>query len=378
MAKAGRVANGVLGRLGRAPTLLALGLGAVGGAGFAALGLPLPWLLGALAATTAASVGGLELRVPEPLRRPMIAILGAMLGTTFTPDRLDGALSWLASLAALPVYVVLVGGLIFLYLRRCSDFDPTSAFFAATPGGLSEMIALSDQLGGDQRRVSLVHGARLLFIVSTIPFIAQVFGYEPPERPSSLDLAFDAGDLALLAALGAFGYLLARRLRLPAATFVGPLLGSSAAHLAGWIEADPPYLLMAFAQLVLGSAVGARFSGTPIALIGRTLLLGAGATVIMLLITLAFGAALHALTGHSLPLLLLAFIPGGFTEMSLIALAMGVDPAFVVTHHSVRVFLVVLIALPAFAWLKRMGRLGPSASGATPRSTRSRQVAEGE
>ena len=351
--------NRVLRLLARAPTLIALCLGATGGAGFAALGLPLPWLLGALAATTAASISGLELRVPERLRRPMIAVLGAMLGTTFTPERLDGALSWLASLAALPLYVVLVGGLIFLYLRRCSDIDATSAFFAATPGGLSEMIALSDQLGGDQRRVSLVHGARLLFIVSTIPFIAQVFGYEPPERPSSLDLEFDPKDLALLAALGAVGYLLARRLRLPAATFVGPLLGSAAAHLAGWIETHPPYLLMAFAQLVLGSAVGARFSGTPMALIGRTLLLGAGATVIMLLITLAFGGVLHALTGHSLPLLLLAFIPGGFTEMSLIALAMGVDPAFVVTHHSVRVFLVVLIALPAFAWLKRTGKLGP-------------------
>ena len=346
------------GRLGRAPTLTALGLGALGGAGFAALGLPLPWLLGALAATTAASLAGLELRVPEQLRRPMIAVLGAMLGTTFAPERLEGALSWLPSLAALPAYVVLVGGVIFLYLRLCSEFDPTSAFFAATPGGLSEMIALSDQLGGDQRRVSLVHGARLLFIVSTIPFIARVFGYQPAPPPSRLSMTFDPGDLALLAALSGLGYLLARRLRLPAATFVGPLLGSAAAHLAGWIETEPPYLLMACAQLVLGSAVGARFTGTPLALIGRTLLLGAGATVLMLLITLAFGAALHPLTGYSLTLLLLAFIPGGLTEMSLIALAMGVDPAFVVTHHSVRVFLVVLIALPAFAWLQRAGRLG--------------------
>ena len=76
--------------------------------------------------------------------------------------------------------------------------------------------------------------------------------------------------------------------------------------------------------------------------------------------TLAFGGVLNLLTGYSLVLLLLAFIPGGFTEMSLIALAMGLDPAFVVTHHSLRVFLVVLIALPAFTWLKRTGRLGPS------------------
>jgi uncharacterized protein len=357
MAKATSTPRRLLGRLAGVPIGAALGLGALGGAVFAALGLPLPWLLGALAATTVGSLGGLALRVPEGMRRPMIAVLGAMLGTTFTPERLEGALGWLPTLGALPLYVIMVGGVIFLYLRRFSDMDPTSAFFAATPGGLSEMIALSDQLGGDQRRVSLVHGARLLFIVFTIPFVARLSGYAPTARAVAYDLSPDPAGLALLAALATLGYLLARRLRLPAATFVGPLLGSAAAHLAGWIEITPPYLLMALAQLVIGSSVGARFSGTPVALIGQTLLLGAGATAIMLLITLLFGGALDLLTGYPLALLLLAFIPGGFTEMSLIALAMGVDPAFVVTHHSLRVFLVVLIALPAYTWLKRTGRL---------------------
>jgi uncharacterized protein len=357
MAKATSTPRRLLGRLAGVPIGAALGLGALGGAVFAALGLPLPWLLGALAATTVGSLGGLALRVPEGMRRPMIAVLGAMLGTTFTPERLEGAVGWLPTLGALPLYVIMVGGVIFLYLRRFSDMDPTSAFFAATPGGLSEMIALSDQLGGDQRRVSLVHGARLLFIVFTIPFVARLSGYAPTARAAAYDLSPDPAGLALLAALATLGYLLARRLRLPAATFVGPLLGSAAAHLAGWIEITPPYLLMALAQLVIGSSVGARFSGTPVALIGQTLLLGAGATAIMLLITLLFGGALDLLTGYPLALLLLAFIPGGFTEMSLIALAMGVDPAFVVTHHSLRVFLVVLIALPAYTWLKRTGRL---------------------
>ena len=99
MAKARTKASRLLRLRAAAPIAVALGLGALGGAGFAALNLPLPWMLGALAITTAASVGGLELRVPELLRRPMIAVLGAMLGTTFTPERLDGALSWLPSLA---------------------------------------------------------------------------------------------------------------------------------------------------------------------------------------------------------------------------------------------------------------------------------------
>ena len=345
--------------------LLTLALGAIGGALFAHVGLPLPWLLGPLAATTVTSLTGARLNVPDGLRRPMIALLGVMLGSTFTPDRVNGALDWLPSLAALPFYVLIVGALIFLYLRRFSDFDPTTAFFAASPGGLSEMILLSGQLGGDQRRVSLVHGTRLLFIVFAIPFLARIF--EPAAIATvAQDTAapMAAWEMALLAVLGGLGYVLACRLHLPAATFVGPLLASSAIHLSGIIEHQPPYVLLASAQLVIGAAVGARFSGAPLALVGRSLLLGAGATLIMLAITLLFGAILHGITAHPLPLLLLAFIPGGFAEMSLIALAMGVDPAFVVTHHSLRVFLVVLIALPVFAWLKRSGRLATVAAEA--------------
>jgi uncharacterized protein len=356
MAQSGRARHWGQSLRNASQVALALALGGLGGGLFATVAVPLPWLLGALATTTAASLAGLRLAVPGSLRQPMIALLGVMLGGAFTPERLAGALVWLPSLAALPFYVVAVGALILLYLRRMSSFDRATAFFAATPGGMSEMIALSDQLGGDQRRVSLIHGTRLLFIVFTIPFLARAFGATVPvARNLAGPVMLDLADLALLAACGVLGYLLATRLRLPAATFIGPLLGSMAAHLTGWVETQPPYLLLALAQLVIGSSVGARFSGTPLALVARSLALGAGATLLMLIITFAFGGVLHGLTGLPLALLLLAFIPGGFAEMSLIALGMGVDPAFVVTHHSVRVFLVVLIALPLFAWLDRRG-----------------------
>lgn len=47
-----------------------------------------------------------------------------------------------------------------------------TTFFAATPGGLSEVVLLSDQLGGDMRNVALFHTARLVLIVFSIPLIA--------------------------------------------------------------------------------------------------------------------------------------------------------------------------------------------------------------
>jgi membrane AbrB-like protein len=345
----------------------ALSIGAAGGGLFAYLDLPLPWLLGTLAATTIASMAGLRMAVPDGLRRPMIAVLGLMLGTTFTPARVETAASWLPTLGALLVYVVVVGAAIWLYLQRFSGFDRVTTFFAAMPGGLSEMVVLSAQLGGDQRTVSLIHGTRLLFIVLTIPFIASLYqspGQVAPPAPDLLAIA--PGPLLALAGLGVLGYLIAARLRLPAAAFVGPLLGSGIAHAAGWLAVQPPYLLMAVAQLVIGASVGVRFCGFHPTRVAGAMLLGAGGTLLMLLITLVFGGALHQLTGQPLVLLLLAFIPGGFTEMSLIALGLGADPAFVVTHHAARVFLVVLIALPVSAWLQRSGWLGAQGAGPPP------------
>ena len=163
---------------------------------------------------------------------------------------------------------------------------------------------------------------------------------------------------------------------MPAATFVGPLLGSAIAHGTGVIVVQPPYLLMALAQLVIGTSVGVRFCGFGAARLAGAMLLGAGGTLLMLLITLAFGGALHQLTGQPLALLLLAFIPGGLVEMSLIALGLGADPAFVVTHHATRIFLVVLIALPVSTWLRRSGRLGaPDRAAALSAAGASRSIA---
>ena len=118
-------------------------------------------------------LGGAEIALPTSMRKPMIAVVGVALGSSFTPDRLSGFADWLPSLASIPVYLAVIGCLILLYLRRVSSFDAKTAFFAATPGGLSEMVILSDQLGGDMRNVALFHTARLVLIVFSIPLIAQ-------------------------------------------------------------------------------------------------------------------------------------------------------------------------------------------------------------
>ena len=59
---------------------LTLAVGSVGALFFQVLSLPLPWLLGALTATIAASLAGAPVEIRPGLRRYLVCILGVMLG----------------------------------------------------------------------------------------------------------------------------------------------------------------------------------------------------------------------------------------------------------------------------------------------------------
>ncbi len=341
-----------------APLLLALAIGSLGGALAAWFGLPLAWMIGAMAATTLAAIAGAPVVLPMGLRSIMVAILGVMLGSGFTPDILERMTEWAVSLATLFVYVAVAGAASTFYFRRFGGYDRPTAFFSAMPGGLSEMILVGSELGGDGRIISLVHASRLLLVILILPFAFQLLlGYEAAARPAAspaLEVMAPA-DFLILAACGAVGFFGAKALRLPAAAVVGPMVLSAALHLAGWTEAKPPVELVAAAQVVVGTSIGCRFAGVELSFISRTAVLAAGSTVILIAVTLAFAIALNAATDLPITALILAFAPGGLAEMSLIALAMSLDAAFVATHHIVRIFLIVVLAPVAFRARARRG-----------------------
>jgi membrane AbrB-like protein len=115
------------------------------------------------------------------------------------------------------------------------------------------------------------------------------------------------------------------------------MLAAAALHLCGATAARPPPALLSVAQLVVGAAVGSRFAGVSPASLRRVAALAALSAAAQLSMSAAAALVLRALTGGSLPLLLLSLSPGGITEMTLTALALGLDPSFVATHHTVRI-----------------------------------------
>lgn len=323
---------------------MALVIGAVGGAAADWLNVPLAWMIGAMVATTIAAAAGLPIALPNPLRFGMIAVLGAVLGSAFTPDIPAAALRWLPSLAALPLYTGLVTALLWVYLRRVGGYDAITAYYASVPGGLNEMVYMAREAGADDRAVSLLHATRVLFVVCLLPlwfWLTQDY-----VRDTSLfnqGAAMSWREAAYLLLAGAAGFFAARAIRMPAAALTGPLVAAGALYISGVVTAAPPAPVRAIAQLVVGTALGCRFSGTPFGQIGRTMVLGIGGTAIMLALTAAFAVGLHALApALERDALLLAFAPGGLAETSLIALGLGINAAFVSTHHVIRIGMLVI------------------------------------
>lgn len=328
----------------------------VGGAIFSALGLPLPWMLGAMMATGSVTLMRVETNMDVRLRTLMIIVLGVLLGSAFSPEILERAALWPITLVSLAGYVLLSTVSGYLYFRL-AGFEPKTAFFSGVPGGLNEMVTMTGAMGGDERQVSVAHTTRIFLVVMILPFLFRILeDFDPALRTFAPDGApITLVDIALLAGSAVVGLYTARLLRLPAPHLAGPMVASAAVHLAGLTHAAPPLILVAIAQILLGASVGARFAGLTYRDLGRVLRLGGIATVILLLVTGVFAVGLHTLTGLPFASIVLAFSPGGLTEMSLVALALNVDTAFVATHHIVRITVVVMLVPLLFRLMRGRG-----------------------
>lgn len=307
---------------------------------------------------TAAAILHAPVKSPDRLRPIVIPIIGVMLGSAITPDIAGQLTSWAVTLALLPVFLLCAAGVSYTVYRRLGGYDVITAFYAAMPGGLNEMLLMGEDEGGDGRRIALAHAARVLLVILCVAlYFGFVLGVRagPGNSGSWTALSdltvFDYGALGLCALIGVpFGKLL----RLPAAQVFGPMILSGIAHVAGWVTVAPPTLLIIAAQIVIGTVIGGRFVGATLKEVGKDLLLALGATLGMIGVAVGFAELIAVMVGMPLSQAFLAFSPGGLTEMSLLTLAMGQDVAFVSVTHIVRITMVIAVAPALFRVFRRM------------------------
>ncbi len=328
------------------------------------IGLPMPFLIGALVITALLAIvqkknGGEQSPFPQPLRQIFMAIIGVMIGQSFSPELVSNFSALWVSLLAVGVFVVVAQLAGYTLFRTVGRLDPPTALFASTPGGLVEAISLGEQAGGQVDIITIQHFVRVVLVVVTIPLLFLFWTGETVGSSAGMSLseaAYGWRDIVLTVGLAFAGMVTGKVLRLPASVLIGPLALSAAMQGTGLVDVVSPGWLLNLSQLVVGVGLGAGFAG-----VSRSQLMasmGLGAMSVTLYLVLAFGFV-WALSGFSpvpVEALFISFSPGGVTEMSLIALSLNIGPIVVATHHVFRISCTVVLMSIIFRVMKNSSK----------------------
>lgn len=331
-----------------------MALGSAGGAVFWLLSLPAPWLTGSLFIVAVSAIAGVGVRAPEWARFFLFVVLGSSIGTSLSPQAVLGMIEWPASLAIYAVCVCVMVGVGQFYLVRIARCDRATGLFSAIPGTLSLVLPLASSAGADVRQVALIQSVRLIALVVVFPVSAGSF-HLLGTRAAAAPVVADGSvwPLVWLFVAAVAAAILAVRIKVPAGALVGAMAVSGILHATGLNAAVPPVWLVSAALVTLGVMIGTRFVGSEARTLFRLAGIGGGLVLMSLAVSVVFAFVAHLVLGFGFGELLLAYAPGGIDAMTLIALSLGLDPAFVGAHHLARmVTMSVLLPLIAKRYAK--------------------------
>lgn len=344
--------------------LATLAIAGAGGLLANRIGTPLPWLLGGMLTMAAINLSGLRLgrfgpAMPAAGRLICVPIIGVLIGSAFSPVLFQAALGWWRPMLAVVVFAPTVHLACYLVLLRVGRLDRATAFFGSMPGGLIEAVDMGERAGGDIRRLTILHSARIAVTITAVPLIFTLIRGEPVGSAAGESLGRGAQmgvlDAILLATCAWAGYKGARRIGMPAAQLLGPLILSAAVHGIGLTDAAPPGWLVAIAQLVIGTSLGVRLTGLDGPELRRMIGLAAICVAITLSVGTVLAAVLAAMGISRVATMVLSLAPGGVVEMGLVALSLQASPIFITVMHMTRLFLTILTASVTWRWLAPKG-----------------------
>ncbi len=343
-----------------APRAALLGLTALLVAALQLLRLPAAFLLGAMGAAMIVVGRGATLRLPEPAFALAQAVVGCLVARNFTPALFHTVFARAGLFAGATLSVLLVATAMGLALARTRLLPGSTALWGMFPGGATVMVVLSGSFGGDMRLVAVMQYLRVVVAAAAASIVARAAGLSGGAAQSQPWLAPVASlSFAALVAIILFSGLVVPRLpvRMPAGSLLVPMVVATVLQDVGLLRVELPRLLLVASYVVVGWAVGLRFTREALASARRSLPQIVAAIVALVAACAGIGWALARIAHIDLLTAYLATSPGGADSIAIIAAGTPIDVAFVMATQLARVVSVLVLG-PQLA--KRAARFAPS------------------
>jgi len=311
-------------------------------------------MIGPLVGMALFNFAGAQLASPPLGREAGQLFIAVTLGLYFTPAVAREVWSNGPVLLGAAFGALLIGYVASRVLARFAGVDETTAFFASVPGGATEMANLGDRFGAAVDKVAVAHSLRILLVVCTIPVLLTMANVHGGDEYRPVMVPFTWPGLFTLFAVAAGGGALFSLIHFPNPWMMGPLVATIAVTALGIELSSMSGGLTNAGQVLLGCALGARFSRRFLSDAPRFVAVVVLCIFLMMLMSAAMALGLARMTGIFVPTMLLAAAPGGIAEMSITARTLQLGVALVTAAHVTRVLVIVSSTLPAYHLLRRL------------------------
>tara|TARA_A100001015_G_scaffold321486_1_gene452492 strand:- start:1032 stop:2069 length:1038 start_codon:yes stop_codon:yes gene_type:complete len=318
------------------------------------INIPLPFFLGPFFSVMMLSFLGFKFEIPDFIWSGTRLITGVYLASKLSPELAGDIVRWSGSFLVQFILITLTLVIISFYYRKYCGFDLPTSVSSSTPGGATTVFLISQDFGTiNIHQHFIIHLSRMFFIVSVIPFTIQYYlANETISVTQINNFDFEEASIVLSSALVlAF---IAKRLKVPSPFFVGPVIGIGTLYITGLTQIHFPDFGLNSCLFIIGIYIGLRFQNYELKQFLSNLRFSFVSIILTFGLTVIFSFLSHLIFDLDLLALFLSYTPGGIYEMTGIAMALDYEPDFVVAHHLVRLFTLIIIMPFIFRYIFRL------------------------
>jgi membrane AbrB-like protein len=275
-----------------------------------------------------------------------------MIGMSVTPDTLRAVGQALLPVSVMVLAMMVLAVVVAWALHRWGHMDLPTALCGASPGNLSAIVTLAQELGGDPVAVATLHLVRMVSVVLFVPAFVRLAFAGGGIVAASASTATAAGDtlllygqLAVLLAVGlaVVGLLSRLKVRFPAADLLFGMVLTGLANPLWLHVAQLPVSWRMSAQLIIGVGIGATVTREALRNFRPFAVAGALMTTFLIISGLALGWFLALISDVDLVTCIVGCAPGGADTMIIMASDLGADMQLVAAMHVARMVLLMVL-----------------------------------
>ncbi|WP_026695773.1 AbrB family transcriptional regulator [Peribacillus kribbensis] len=342
--------------------LYSLCLAAAGGLIFSLISVPIPWLLGPMAATLiGARFKKYKVVWPVYIRDAGLIVVGYSLGLSFSRESVIQIGAQLPSMLLLTVLLVLFCALMAWLVSKITGIDYPTILTGSIPGGLSQMLILAEEMKGiNITVVAFLQVSRLIMLVVIVPLLifSPIFGghrdalaqHAVPFQHIEVSHALM---FLMVAVLCAF---LAKKAKLPTPFLLGPMTGTAVLVLLGFKGIQLPGGLLNVSQFMIGGYVGLLLKPEKLEKKVKFTLISLLSGTVLLCGSFGFSLLLSSLHHLDPATSYLSVAPGGMDQMGIMAHEVKADLSIVTGYQLFRLFFIYFIIPPMLKMLFKLMR----------------------